>query len=90
MRTYRAGQIITIYQNPLSEEVPEGRARLLECEFKPRPENDTGYGGELWLVRFLKTGEVKRRWIYRHTYKSFREAKHGNRGRNGKAQAHGL
>ena len=56
------GQMVTIYQDPLTQAKREGRARLVSCE-----NDDSGvYDGRMlqqWLVRFEGESEVYTRFI---------------------------
>lgn len=48
---YTKGQVVTVYEDPITQERPEGLAWLVE----PQPDLDGNaeYGLELWSVEFL-------------------------------------
>lgn len=52
------GQIIMIYQDPITQQKPEGEAKLLKLE-KDDPDQ------QYWKVRFLSDGFVTFRWIHK-------------------------
>lgn len=56
------GDILTIYQDPITEKRAEGRAKLLSCI---DPEAGGSSPGELqrWQVRFVSDGFITERFI---------------------------
>jgi len=59
----KIGDIIQIYENPLSETNPEGRARLLELLIDDQ-------SMQYWRVEFVEDGEQANRWIRKETKQS--------------------
>jgi len=52
----KKGDIVMVYEDPITQEKPEGEAELVQCL--------VGYGIlEYWEVKFLATGEVTTRNI---------------------------
>lgn len=44
--TFHKGQQVTVYQDPMTEQIEEGRAELISF-------NNSFYGIERWTVRFV-------------------------------------
>lgn len=53
----KAGDIVTIYEDPLTEQKPEGKAKLVQKV------NEDELGLERWLVEFVEDGSQLYRWI---------------------------
>ena len=53
----KKGDIVMIYEDPITKQKPEGKARLLELLF------DVAFEQEFWRVIFLKDHFVADRWI---------------------------
>jgi len=51
------GDIVTIYDDPLTESNPEGKAELITRL------NTDGFNQEYWSVRFIEDGYKTARWI---------------------------
>ena len=58
-----AGELVTIFADPLTQSEPEGQATLVKRLTKDK---DKGAGEELWLVRADNGGE-EYRWIATRT-----------------------
>lgn len=55
------GNIVTIYERPLTHEEPEGKAKLLTLIIRDMGIQDYGY----WKVEFEDEPGIKRlRWVY--------------------------
>ena len=69
--SYSKGQIVDIFEDPITKNKYEGKAILLKRIYSSELENETG---ELWKVNFGKYvtaikfqsnhGDVVNRWIY--------------------------
>jgi hypothetical protein len=53
----KKGDIVTIYEDPITQEKPEGEAQLI---VKENVSDELQY----WKVKFLDDGFVCERWIY--------------------------
>lgn len=58
---WQPGDIVTVYQDPVSEEKPEGKVRLIEKITEDPPEVFTRL--ERWEVEFLDDGFRTQRFI---------------------------
>ena len=56
---FASGDVVTIYQDPITQQEPEGKARLLRILAK----NGGTPQGEFGKVRFAN-GDFAERWIY--------------------------
>lgn len=58
----KKGDVVTIYEDPITQKKPEGRARLISRDIKA-----VGDGLEYWSVQFLEDYEdITQRFIKRY------------------------
>jgi len=50
------GQVVTIYEDPITEKRPEGKATLIKFHFAQ-------WDQEYWTVRFQEDGVLRSRWV---------------------------
>ena len=55
----KKGDIVMIFQDPVTCQEPEGEAKLLKLEIDHIPEQ------QFWQVKFLSDGFVTLRWVMR-------------------------
>ncbi len=58
----QAGELVTVYEDPITRKRPNGRARLVTR--RPRQEVIAGYTLERWDVRFAGERDIYQRWIW--------------------------
>lgn len=66
----KAGDLVTIYEDPLTEKKPEGEAKLIRrTAVSPLQKCKDGMGLEQWLVEFLSDKAKCYRWIKKEELK---------------------
>jgi hypothetical protein len=50
------GQVVTIYEDPITQQRPEGKATLIKFHFAQ-------WDQEYWTVRFQEDGALTSRWV---------------------------